>query len=81
MTQEVLEKQLEFDPNDIEQIKWLVSNSDEFEIPLTGVNEDNEMTTTEITDEFVLVKTFQKNGWTRSNYYYPDGYCEELYEK
>lgn len=79
MVQEVFEKQLEFDPDDLEQIKQLVNNSNEFETPLIGVNEDGETTMTEITSEFVLVKTFQKNGWLRNNYYYPDGCCEELY--
>ena len=79
MMQEVFEKQLEFDPDDLEQIKQLVNNSNEFETPLIGVNEDGETTMTEITSEFVLVKTFQKNGWLRNNYYYPDGCCEELY--
>ena len=81
MVQEVFEKQLEFDPDDLEQIKQLVDNSDEFEMPLIGVNEDGESTMTEVTDKFVLVKTFQDNGWLRNNYYYPDGCCEELYSR
>lgn len=81
MSQEVFEKQLEFDPDNVEQIEWIVENSDKFETPLTGLNEDDEMITIEVTDEFILVKTFQKNGWTRNNYYYPDGYREELYER
>lgn len=79
--QEVFEKQLEFDPDDLEQIKQLVNNSDEFEMPLIGVNEDGESTMTEVTDRFVLVKTFQNNGWLRNSYYYPDGCCEELYSR
>lgn len=81
MVQQTEDKQLEFDPTDIEQIEWLVQNEDKFPMPLTGVNEDSETTITEITDEFVCVMTFQENGWIRRNYYYTDGTCEEFYDR
>lgn len=81
MEKEVAGKLAEFDPEDINKIKWLVENSDKFDMPLSGVNDDGETTLVEVTDEFVLVTTFQKNGWSRKNYYYPDGYVEETYSR
>ena len=30
---------------------------------------------------FFKVTTYQKNGWTRINYIFQDGTCEELFEK
>lgn len=81
MVQEVMDKKLEFNPNDLDQIKWLVENEEKFDMPLSGVNEEGESTLTCITDEYVVVETFQSNGWIRKNYYYTDGYCEEMFER
>lgn len=81
MVQEVMDKKLEFNPNDLNQIEWLVENEEKFDMPLSGLNEDGEETLTYITDEYVMVETFQSNGWIRKNYYYTDGYCEEMFER
>lgn len=81
MVQQVLDKQFEFNPDDLYQLKWLVDKADYFDMPLAGVNEDGEDTMVEVTNDFVLVWTFQENGWTRKNYYYIDGTVEELYER
>lgn len=73
--------QLDFDPDDLDQIQWLVENADRFDTKFAGENEDGEMAIIEVTGSYVLVKTFQSNNWIRRNYYYPDGYREELFDR
>jgi hypothetical protein len=45
--------------------------------PYDGVNEDGEQVMVSISTDSIVVKTYQRNGWTRVNYYdeegYPDG--------
>ena len=48
---------------------------------LSGKNEDDENVIITIDEESAEVQTLQKNGWCRTNVYYPDGTSEELYEK
>ena len=56
-----------------------------YEFPLFGENEDGEDETIEIGADkemgpFFRVTTFQHNGWTRINIYYEDGTTEEIFE-
>lgn len=57
-----------------------------YEFPLFGENEDGEGQTIEVgadaeMGQFFRVTTFQHNGWTRINIYYEDGTTEEIYKK
>lgn len=46
---------------------------------LCGVNEDKENVIVSIDEECATIRTFQKNGFIRTNVYYKDGFSEELY--
>lgn len=64
-----------------EEVTWAIEHHDEFPEPLSGVNEDGEQTLLTITDGFVLLVTYQRNGWARFQYLYDDGSCEETYKR
>ena len=51
------------------------------EEPLVGVNADGEDVIVSIDKECACTRTLQHNGWQRVNIYYPDGTCEEYYER
>lgn len=57
------------------------NNPDKYEMPLTGENDDGELIMFEVHPEYVLLITYQSNGWCRKNYYYMDGTVEELFER
>lgn len=48
---------------------------------LIGTNENNEKVMVTITKNRAWIRTFQKNGFVRTNVYHKDGTTEELYDK
>lgn len=70
-----------FNPYDMFQLTQMIDMADQFDMPLVGENEDGDMVMMEVTQEFVKITTYQKNGWVRVNYFYSDGTVEELYDK
>ena len=65
---------------------WLKENGFSLkDLPLAAVTADGENCLVDVCNddgEIVWkISTFQKNGWTRINYYYRDGSTEEMYEK
>ena len=46
-----------------------------------GQNEKGETVTISIFHDKIITKTYQDNGWIRTNYYYRDGSSEELFDK
>lgn len=65
-----------------EEIKEMTKR---MEFPLMGTNEDGETVIVEHGSldgvEFFKTTTAQKNNWCRINYYYANGYSEELYTR
>ena len=45
-----------------------------------GKNDNDENVIVNRGSDSIYTETFQKNGWVRTNYFYPDGTVEELYE-
>lgn len=70
-----------FNPNDLRQVRELCRDWLAYPMPLAGTNEDGEDTLMEVCEGFILVRTFQSNGWVRKDYYYTDGVVEELFER
>ncbi len=48
---------------------------------MVGQNSSGEDVIVTIDENEACLVTLQSNGWTRTNYYYPDGNEEELYSK
>lgn len=73
-------KEINFDPHDWKGIRELCERHTEFDVPWAGKNEDGENIQISVNKDNITVETFQSNGWTRINTYYPeDGRCEEMY--
>lgn len=51
------------------------------EAVIFGENEDRETVVLQMYGEAVMMTTIQDNGWTRTNYLWPDGTVEETYSK
>lgn len=68
-----------FDDHD-NRVALMKEYADKFPTALLGHNEDGEVVSTSINHDNIVVETFQKNGWIRTNVYWEDGTIEELYE-
>lgn len=47
---------------------------------LLGKNEDGEMITASIFEDYIVLVTYQDNHWVRKNIYHRDGTIEELFD-
>lgn len=75
-------KQINFDPHDWKGIRELCKRHNEFKVPWAGKNEEGEHIMISVNADNITVETFQSNGWTRTNVYYPeDCAIEELYSR
>ena len=75
-------ERIEINFADQKQVKELIAKQKDFDQPLCAVNEDGENQLIYISEDGVVVKTYQNNGWTRETEYEPDGsYSCESYEK
>lgn len=59
----------------------LVKHHKDFPMPLSGKNDEGEIISVEICEDKIIVRTYQKNDWCRTNIYWNDCTIEELYEK
>ena len=71
---------IEFNPHSQEGMNNLMDAYDDSKTMYPGVNENGEIIHISIFHEFIVVMTFQSNGWTRKNVYHRDGTREELFE-
>lgn len=74
------EKQIEFNPHDLQSMITLMDAHGDSDTMLPGVNENGETVHISIFRDKIVVVTFQNNGWERKNVYYRDGSSEELFE-
>jgi len=78
-------KTIEINEDRLHDPKWIhetCMKHEEYPEILFGENEDGESVHISVNEDHILVTTFQKNGWTRNNFYYDDDEmtCEELFD-
>lgn len=74
-------KDVVVDPRDYQGMLELMKHHAEFELPLSGKNENGENVLISINEHNITIQTCQSNDWFRTNIYYDDGTSEELFEK
>lgn len=67
--------------NDIKWVGEAIRDFQKYDQPLVGKNDEGEDVITEVTEDCIITVTFQSNGWICKNYYYADGYVEEMYSR
>lgn len=64
-----------------QQLVNLMDHADDYPTMLIGENEDENLVTTSILHDRVIVETYQSNNWIRVNTYWRDGVIEETYKR
>lgn len=62
--------------DNVETRRMIVELYKDVDTAFTGNNEHNETVELHISDEGMIIKTYQNNGWLRVNYYDKDGAAE-----
>lgn len=73
--------EISLDPRDLDSLIELMDKYSHLGSKFFGKDEEGQSVTISIWTEHIIVDTLQKNGWTRRNIYYRDGYREELFSK
>lgn len=75
-----MNKTIHFDPMDWNSIIKIMDEHGDSKTMFPGTNEHGEDVWISPYPDRVVIKTFQKNGWTRINTYWRDGTCEETFD-
>lgn len=75
-----MDKQIEFNPYSQKDMNVLMDIYGDSDTMYPGVNENGETIHISIFKDYIVVMTFQENGWLRKNIYHRDGTREELFE-
>ena len=74
--------QIHFDSTDTALLRQLMKEHGDSQFPFFGTNEDGETIEISIIHDGIVLRTFQRNGWIRKNYFDKDGYLEgETFER
>ena len=75
-----MEKQIRFDPTDLEGMIAIMDEHGDSKTMYPGTNENGEDVFISIFPERIVVSTMQSNGWNRINTYYRDGSSDETFD-
>lgn len=75
-----MSKVIRFDPTDWDSTLKIMDEYGASKTMFPGTNEKGEDVWISPYPDRVVMKTFQKNGWTRINTYWRDGTCEETFD-
>ena len=72
---------MNIDFTNFEQLVDLMDHADDYPTMLMGEDENENLVTTSILSDRVIVETYQSNDWIRVKTYWRDGTIEETYKR
>ena len=71
----------ELNPSDWNSMLELMDKYGDEPLPFHGEDENGDPIIISVNPDNITTETFQSNGWTRTNIYNRDGYCEGLFDR